>query len=185
MSCVNNRGRHKLLTVANPSYGNCNSVAHMGPEIPIRLAPRSEAAEVTRLLAAFRDYYGEAEPPTEAMGAAVEKLFDDPATEYLLAGEPACAVAQLRYRLSVWTGAEDCWLEDLFVEEAARGEGVGRALTEACVHRARQRGCRRIQLDANDANGKALALYRDIGFEAGSPARWDGARDLYFTKRLD
>lgn len=157
----------------------------MGPEIPIRLAPASEGPQVARLLAGFRDYYGESEPSTEAMAAAVERLIGDPTTEYLLAGEPACAVAQLRYRLSVWTGAEDCWLEDLFVEEPARGKGVGRALTEACVHRARQRGCRRIQLDANESNETAIALYRDIGFETGSPARWEGARDLYFTKRLD
>lgn len=157
----------------------------MGPEIPIRLAPPAEAGEVARLLAGFRDYYGESEPTTDDMRAVVEQLITEPHTEYLLAGEPARGVAQLRYRLSVWTGTEDCWLEDLFVEPDARGAGMGRALTEACVHRARQRGCRRIQLDANEANDGAIALYRDIGFESGTAARWDGARDLYFTKRLD
>lgn len=156
----------------------------MGPEIPIRKAPRGDAAEVARLLAGFRDYYGESEPSSEAMLGVVERLVDDPNTEFLLAGEPAVAVAQLRYRLSAWTGLEDCWLEDLFVEEASRGDGVGRALTEACVQQARRRGCARIQLDANEANGKAIDLYRDLGFEAGTPERWDGATDLYFTKRL-
>jgi len=156
----------------------------MGPEIPLRVAPAAEAFEVVRLLVAFRDYYRETQPPTETIAAAVGVLVEDPQTEFLLAGEPACAVAQLRYRLSAWTGVEDCWLEDLFVEEAARGRGFGRALTEACEDRARGRGCARIQLDANEANEAALALYRDLGFEAGSPKRWHGARDLYFTKRL-
>jgi hypothetical protein len=28
-------------------------------------------------------------------------------------------------------------------------------------------------------------LYRSLGFESGSPRRWDGGRDLYLTKRLD
>ncbi len=157
----------------------------MGPEIPIRLAPPAETAEVARLLGGFRDYYGETSPTTPEMEAIVAQLIGEPHTDYLLAGEPARGVAQLRYRLSVWTGVEDCWLEDLFVEPEARGQGMGRALTEACVHRARRRGCRRIQLDANERNDGAIALYRAIGFESGTPARWDGARDLYFTKRLD
>lgn len=157
----------------------------MGPEIPIRVAPRAEAGEVARLLAGFRDYYGESEPSVETMERVVTQLFDDPNTEYLIAGEPGIAIAQLRYRVSVWNGgSEDCWLEDLFVEPDSRGDGVGRALTNACIQRARQRGCGRIQLDANESNGKALTLYRDLGFEAGSPERWEGATDLYFKKRL-
>jgi ribosomal protein S18 acetylase RimI-like enzyme len=59
---------------------------------------------------------------------------------------------------------EDCWLEDLFVSADARGRGVGRALVDAAVERARARGCRRIQLDVNEQNGEALALYRSTGF---------------------
>jgi ribosomal protein S18 acetylase RimI-like enzyme len=108
----------------------------------------------------------------------------DPGTEFLLAGEPAVGVAQIRFRLSAWTGVEDAWLEDLFVEPGARRGGAGRALAEASIERARRRGCRRIQLDANEANEAAVGLYRSLGFESGSAARWEGARDLYFTKRL-
>ena len=84
----------------------------------------------------------------------------------------------------MWTGVEDAWLEDLFVEPGARGGGLGRALAEACVERARQRGCARIQLDSNERNRAAAALYASLGFESGTPARWEGGRDLYLTKRL-
>jgi ribosomal protein S18 acetylase RimI-like enzyme len=150
----------------------------------IRLAVPDDAEDVTRLIAGFRAYYSEELPPDEEILAVVRRLIPDPATEYLLAGEPAVGVAQLRFRLSVWTGTEDAWLEDLFVEPDARGAGAGRALTEAAVERARLRGCARIQLDANEANERALGLYRALGFETGSPARWDGGRDLYFTKWL-
>jgi ribosomal protein S18 acetylase RimI-like enzyme len=156
----------------------------MRPPVPVWIAPPREAAEVARLIGGFRAYYGEELPSDEEILAAVERLIGDPATEFLLAGSPASGVAQLRYRHSVWTGTEDAWLEDLFVDEAARGAGVGRALAEGAIERARARGCKRIQLDANERNEPALALYRDLGFESGSPDRWDGGRDLYFTKRL-
>jgi GNAT superfamily N-acetyltransferase len=147
----------------------------------LRVAPPAEAEEVARLLAGFRSFYGSGEPSDEEMLDVVRRLIGMSDTEYLLAGDPARGVAQIRYRLSVWTGTEDCWVEDVFVEEEARGEGVGRRLIEGCVERARRRGCKRVQLDANERNEGAIALYRSLGFESGSPARWDGARDLYFT----
>ena len=88
--------------------------------------------------------------------------------EYLLAavaddGEPG-GVCQVRFRWSVWKSAEDCWLEDLYVREAARGSGLGRALVEAAFDRARERGCRRIELDVNEDNAPARALYEACGF---------------------
>ncbi len=156
----------------------------MGPEIAVRIAPPREAAEVARLIGGFRDYYGESEPGDGTIRDTVGRLIEDPSTEFLLAGEPARGVAQLRFRLSVWTGVEDAWLEDLFVEPEVRGGGLGRALAEACVERARQRGCARIQLDSNEHNGLAAALYASLGFESGTSGRWDGGQNLYLTKRL-
>ena len=156
----------------------------MGPEIPLHLATPAQAGEVARLLAGFRSFYGAAEPSDDAMLGVVRRLITTPEAEYLLAGDPPAGVAQIRFRLSVWTGAEDAWVEDVFVEEAARGKGLGRTLIAGCVERARSRGCKRIQLDANEKNEAALALYRSLGFESGTPARWNGGRDLYFTKPL-
>jgi ribosomal protein S18 acetylase RimI-like enzyme len=150
----------------------------------VRLAGRGEAEDVARMIAGFREYYGEQMPDDATIRAAVERLLEDPRTEFLLAGEPPSGVAQLRYRDSVWTGVEDAWLEDLFVAPEARRAGVGRALAEASLERARARGCRRIQLDANERNEPALELYRSLGFASGSPDRWNGGHDLYLTKWL-
>jgi GNAT superfamily N-acetyltransferase len=130
-----------------------------------RIADTTEAEAVAALLTEFRDWIGRAEPREAEILASVRRLIDDPDTEYLLAGEPPEAVCQLRYRHSVWAAADDCELEDLFVRESARGEGLGRLLVEAALERARARGCGRILLDTGAANEPALALYRSFGFD--------------------
>ena len=154
----------------------------MAPEPKVRLAGPGEEADVASLIAGFRDFYEEAEPDDEQIARMVAELLADRGTEFLLVGEPAVGVAQLRFRPSVWTGTEDAWLEDLFVVEDARRGGAGRALVQACVDRARARGCKRIQLDANERNDAALALYESLGFSSATADRFDGGRNLYFTR---
>jgi ribosomal protein S18 acetylase RimI-like enzyme len=127
------------------------------------LASAGERDDVARLLLAFRDWLGEDRPTERSLAVSVERLLADPDTEYLLArtedGLPPCGVCQLRYRHSVWTGAPDCWLEDLYVAESGRRQGVGAALVRAACERARARGARRIELDTNEDNTAAIALY--------------------------
>ena len=101
------------------------------------------------------------------MLASVRHIMAGTDGEYLLVGGDDGAptgVAQLRYRWSVWRTAPDCWLEDLYVREGERRAGLGRALVQAAVDRAKARGCRRIELDVNDDNAAALALYESCGF---------------------
>jgi ribosomal protein S18 acetylase RimI-like enzyme len=131
-------------------------------------AKPEDIESVSALIAAFRDWWEKDDPPLEQIRATAATLLEDPDTEFLLAAaggdQPAAGVCQLRYRLSVWTGAEDCWLEDLYVDETARGTGLGRALVDASFERARARGCRRIELDVNETNTDAIAFYESLGF---------------------
>ena len=146
-------------------------------------ATPEEAPQVAALLAAFRDHMRYDGPSDDAFLASVERLIARDDTEYLLAaagdGE-AQGVAQVRYRWGIWWDAEDCWLEDLYVAEAGRGAGLGRALTEAVIERATTRGCRRVELDVNTENPVAMALYRSLGFETGKT----GGQDLLMRRRL-
>jgi GNAT superfamily N-acetyltransferase len=142
-----------------------------------------EAKIVARLLVAFRDHLGYAGPSENAFLAGVERLMDDRDTEFLLAAadddSPAAGVVQLRYRMGIWRAGRDCLVEDVFVTEAARGKGVARALLDLATERALERGCRRMELDVNEANAPALALYASYGFTTGEP------RDLYMRRHLD
>jgi ribosomal protein S18 acetylase RimI-like enzyme len=148
----------------------------------VRLATQDDAADVARLMIGFRNWQGKSEPADDVIEATVRRLLADPNTEYLLAGSPPAGVCQLRYRLSVWTGTDDCCLEDLFVEADGRGSGIGRELVDVALQRARERGCTRIDLDANEANAPALALYRSVGFDSWSAAA--GGNDLFMRLRL-
>jgi ribosomal protein S18 acetylase RimI-like enzyme len=158
----------------------------MGPEVPLRLAGPVDADVVSGLIAAFRDYLERKLPDDEAIAASVAGLIDDPDTEFILAGDPAVGLAQIRYRPSVWTGTDDAWLEDVFVLEGARGDGVGRLLTEAAVRQAARRGCGRIQLESNQANQAAISLYESLGFRASHlPDRWGESPDICLTLEID
>jgi ribosomal protein S18 acetylase RimI-like enzyme len=149
-----------------------------------RAEPR-EAGAVAALLVEFRNHLGFDWPSDNAFLASVERLIEDPATEYLLGAPledaPAVGVVQLRYRWSVWRAAEDCELEDLFVSAQARRGGVGRALLAAAIERARERGARRIALDTAERNEAAVALYRSFGF---SDEAYEGGRAMLLGLRL-
>jgi ribosomal protein S18 acetylase RimI-like enzyme len=149
-------------------------------------AEPQEAAQVATLLVAFRDHLGNDWPSENSFLASVERLIDDPATDYLLGasaeGEPAAGVVQLRFRWSVWRASEDCLLEDLFVSAEARRGGLGRALVQAAIDRACERGSRRIELDTAERNEAAVALYRSFGFVDGA---YEGGRALFLRLWLD
>jgi GNAT superfamily N-acetyltransferase len=142
-----------------------------------------EAETVARLLVAFRDHLGYDWPSENAFLAGVERLIEERDTEYLLASRdddaPPSGVVQLRFRRGIWRAGGDCLVEDVFVDESARGHGVARALLDLATERALERGCRRMELDVNEANAPALALYESYGFTAGEP------RDLYMRRHLD
>lgn len=151
----------------------------------MRIAGPTDLAAVTRLVGGFRDFLGSTGPNNAELEITAAQLLGERSTEFLLIGDPEVGFAQLRFRLSVWTGSEDAWLEDVFVDEAARGKGYGRILVTAAVERARSRGCGRIQLDANRDNEPAIRLYESIGFENGhNPAKWGDAPDIFYTLNL-
>jgi len=151
------------------------------------VAEPHEVETVGALLIAFRDHNGYDRPTDNAMLAMLDRLIEDPQTEYLLAAPgddaPPAGVCQLRFRPSIWTSADDCWLEDLYVRAEARRSGLGQALVEFAIERAAARGCRRIELDTNAGNAPALALYHRNGFSEHSKTK--DALDLFLGRPIE
>ena len=64
---------------------------------------------------------------------------------------------------SVPTGIHG-WIEDVVVDRDARGKGIGRALTEACLKKARELGIEEVNLTSNPTRKAANHLYQSMGF---------------------
>jgi ribosomal protein S18 acetylase RimI-like enzyme len=60
--------------------------------------------------------------------------------------------------------ARRAWIEDVVVDEAVRGRGVGDALTRAMVERARELGAATVDLTSRPTREAANRLYERAGF---------------------
>ena len=57
------------------------------------------------------------------------------------------------------------WIEDVVVDEAARGLRIGRALVEKAKEEAKRLGAKKVYLTSNPSRKAAHALYKKCGFE--------------------
>jgi len=63
------------------------------------------------------------------------------------------------------TGAR-AWIEDVVVDQAARGQGAGEALVEEAIRLAAESGVRTVDLTSRPSREAANALYEKVGFRA-------------------
>jgi GNAT superfamily N-acetyltransferase len=61
----------------------------------------------------------------------------------------------------------NCYLQDLFTVESARGQGIGRALIEEVYRRAAQAGSGRVYWQTHETNSTAMKLYDKLAEKSG------------------
>lgn len=89
----------------------------------------------------------------------------DPAVMLLVARDGQAIVgtaAVVVYTTPIWVKAR---IEDVVVDQAARGRGVGEALVQACIEVARTRGAGIVELQSARSREAANRLYPRLGFE--------------------
>ena len=123
------------------------------------------SADEAQWLELFRDYiaFYEATVPDDVIALTWERLLSRADNMMALvaideAGR-AVGIATLVFHRSTWSPTGYCYLEDLFVAPAARGNGVGRALIEATYAEADRRCATRTYWTTQGMNATARALY--------------------------
>ena len=71
------------------------------------------------------------------------------------------------HHASTWVAGDDCYLEDLYLSQAARGQGIGRALIDDLIAVSRQKGCKRLYWHTDKDNATARRLYDHYAREDG------------------
>ncbi len=77
------------------------------------------------------------------------------------------AIAHLIFHPSCWTEKPYCYLQDLFLSEGLRGQGLGRAMLEAVLDHARAQGADRVHWLTKTDNAQVRKLYDAV---AGGPS---------------
>ena len=72
-----------------------------------------------------------------------------------------CALWFLNF--STWRGAHGLYLEDLYVQPAHRGAGLGRALLAGLAAVCAERGLARLEWSVLDWNAPSIGFYRALG----------------------
>src|SRR5437763_12752086 len=94
----------------------------------------------------------------------MRRLLDDGGTLVLLAGDGPDGLAVLCLRAAIWSAGLECYLAELYVAPARRGQGLGRALMEAALREARTRGADTMDIGVDEPDLAARHLYESLGF---------------------
>ncbi|HEX7164963.1 MAG TPA: GNAT family N-acetyltransferase [Trebonia sp.] len=130
----------------------------------VRQANRADADAIGRLLYAFNREFDEPTPAPSVLAERMRQLLDGGDTLVLLVGDGPDGLAVLRFRAAIWSTGLECYLAELYVAPARRGQGLGRELMEAVLRTARDRGADYMDIGVDEPDVAARRLYESLGF---------------------
>ena len=145
-------------------------------DISLRFAEAEDCAFILQMIRELAAYERSPREVKATEALLRQWLFDEPKAECLIAslqGHP-CGIALFFTNFSTWEGIPGLFLEDIVVQEFARGKGVGVALMTELARIALQRGYTRLEWSCLDWNEPSLAFYKSLG--ASTRGEWIGHR---------
>ena len=135
-------------------------------DFALRPATRADVPELLRLIRELAVYEKLEHMAVGTVPMLTDALFGaHPAAEAMVAERGGRAVGFALYftTFSTFLCKPGLYLEDLFVEPAHRGAGIGKALLAALAALAAQRGCGRLEWRVLDWNEPSIRFYESLG----------------------
>ncbi len=136
----------------------------------IRAPVAADRAAWAELWQGYLAFYGSTLPAAQYDRQFARLVSADPrAFRGLIAwrGKEALGLAHFLFHAHGWQEGETCYLQDLWTEPAARGQGIGRALIAAVGRAAADRGTAPVYWLTHAGNATARALYDRVGRATG------------------
>jgi len=121
----------------------------------------------------YNAFYGRSGPtalPKEISMVTWSRFFDDDEPVHALVAESEGKLIGLTHfifhRSTIAIGP-NCYLQDLFTAESARGKGVAKALIIEVYTQAQLAGSRRVYWQTHETNTTAMALYDKVAEKSG------------------
>ena len=139
--------------------------------VNVALVGPDDLADLLPLMRAYCTFY-ESDPADDELRALATAFLDEGAggTQLIARGDSGQALghATMLWSWDTTLGERLAVMEDLFVTEEARGQGVGAALIEACRRLAAERGIQWLAWETAPDNATAQRLYDGLAARAGT-----------------
>lgn len=145
----------------------------MTEALTIRPVVRADFAGWLPLWDGYNSFYGRAGAtalPAEMTRMTWARFFDADEPVHAVVAErdgELLGLAHYIFHRSTIMPGPTCYLQDLFTDAAARGQGVGRALIDAVSERATIAGVTRVYWHTHETNETATRLYDNVAERSG------------------
>ena len=173
--------RHRGFLANNPSFRivKGNSKFQTIPkdrrkQFSIRLATIHDCRKCAGVLLRQLAEHG-TDASEEKLVKVLERVLSDKRNGFILSARSRGNIVGVAY-VAIILSAEHCgkvgWLEELYVMPEYRFQGIGAALLNAVLERARKLGLVATDLEVDAAHRRAETLYRRFGFRPLDRSRW-------------
>lgn len=153
----------RALVLGSWRYRGCVSA-----DVEITPVREEQFERLLPMIAAYQGFYGAEDIQAERNREFFRRFLAPSEVGEMIAAwrnEELVGYACMYWHFSSTQAVETVLMNDLYVDEAARGEGVGRALIEACAEVARKRGAHHLEWSTAPDNRTAQRLYDSTGAE--------------------
>ncbi|MGH9274556.1 MAG: GNAT family N-acetyltransferase [Acidimicrobiales bacterium] len=139
--------------------------------VSISIAEPDDAEALTAALEALVPQLSRSNPPPP-LDSVRAMLAHEAVTQFLARDDDGAIVGVSTLAVFPIPTARRAWIEDVIVESSRNGEGIGRQLIEAMIARARELGCKTVDLTSRPSRETANHLYQSAGFERRETNVW-------------